>query len=165
MWFGCSGKPWSVLLFFVCPQFQCMQCLQVLNSQVDVCSACVFEQMQMQMQMKIKKKCMCGHFYVIHGTSFILERLWGLQGERADPLHHHYHYHHQSSFEWHSWIRQCIEPLARPHLDITFERKRMEGEKGLKERMIEGQRGCGRKENTSGSRATFKEQTAEVWYK
>lgn len=55
MWFGCSGKPWSVLLFFVCPQFQCMQCLQVLNSQVDVCSACVFEQMQMQMQMKIKK--------------------------------------------------------------------------------------------------------------
>lgn len=83
-----------------------------------------YEQMQMQ-----TRKCMCGHCYVIHGTSCILERHCGLQGELADPLHHHYHYHHQSSFEWCSWTRQCAEPLAWPHLDIAFEMGKMEGER------------------------------------
>ncbi len=149
----CGLATWKTLkcvLVFVCPLFQYMHlCLRGVY---------VFEQMQMQRQ---KKKCMCGHCYVIHGTSCILERHCGLQGERADPLHHHYHYHHQSSFEWRSWTRPCTEPLAWPHLDITFEMgKMMEGEKGLKERMKETGRHrakeCGWEENTPGRKAMLK---------
>lgn len=80
---------------------------------------------------------MCGHCYVIHGTSCILERRCGLQGEPADLLHHHYHYHHQSSFKWRFWTQQCTEPLAWPHLDIAFEKK-MEAENGPKKSGVEG---------------------------
>lgn len=96
-------------------------------------SSCAFNVFVFE-QMQIQKKCMCGHCYVIQSTSCILERHCGLQGERADPLHHHYHYHHQSSFKWCSWTQQCIKPLVWPHLDITFERGKMEQEKELKER-------------------------------
>lgn len=38
---------------------------------------CVCEHVQMQTHCK-KKKCMCGHWYVIHGTSCILEKHCGL---------------------------------------------------------------------------------------
>lgn len=133
-----------VLTCLKCASWVCMRCV------------CVWANANAK-----KKKCMCGHCYVIHGTSCILERHCGLQGERADPLHHHYHYHHQSSFEWRSWTRQCTEPLAWPHLDITFEMgKMMEGEKGLKERMKEtgrhGVKECGWEENTPGRKAMLK---------
>lgn len=50
-------------------------CSRVLNLQ-RVC-VCVCEHVQMQTQMQ-KKKCMCGHWYVIHGTSCILEKHCGL---------------------------------------------------------------------------------------
>lgn len=99
---------------------------------------------------KSRKKVQCSHCLCIQSTSCNLERHCGLQGERADPLHHHYHYHHQSSFKWHSWTRQHIKPLAWPHLDIRFERGKMEQERELKER--DGWRGgkeCGWEEKTS----------------
>lgn len=144
------GKPWSVFL-----------CLCVHYSSTCICAYVVYMCLSKCKCRGKKKKCMCGHCYVIHGTSCILERHCGLQGERADPLHHHYHYHHQSSFEWRSWTRPCTEPLAWPHLDITFEMgKMMEGEKGLKERMKETGRHrakeCGWEENTPGRKAMLK---------
>lgn len=132
----CGFAPWKTLKcirVFVCPLSQCMHlCSSVLNVQLGwACCvyAFVFE------KKKTENACVVT-VNVIHGTSCILERHCGLQGERTDPLHHHYHYHHQSSFEWRSWTRQCTEPLAWLHVDI-FEMGKMEGEKGLRQRMKE----------------------------
>lgn len=125
----------------------------------EMCQLVVHAVCYVSEQMQMQKKRMCGHCYVIHGTSCILERHCGLQGERADPLHHHYHYHHQSSFKWCSWSRQCTEPLAWPHLDIAFEMGEMEGERteGKNERdKGHGEKERGWEENTPGGKVMLK---------